>query len=80
MWLHRTTSSAKPSGPWRTCSQRSQVVAGERTDLARVWDIVSQRLGRAPSTLFGVSFLGYLRSKETSGVSPADTPLAVARR
>ena len=35
------------------------VVASERTDLARVWDIVSERLGRAPSTLLGVSFLGY---------------------
>ena len=35
------------------------VVAGERTDLVRVWDTVSQRLGRAPSTLLGVSYLGY---------------------
>jgi enamine deaminase RidA (YjgF/YER057c/UK114 family) len=35
------------------------VVADERADLVRVWDIVSSRLGRAPSTLLGVSFLGY---------------------
>ena len=35
------------------------VVASERTDLVRVWDVVSERLGRAPSTLLGVSFLGY---------------------
>jgi enamine deaminase RidA (YjgF/YER057c/UK114 family) len=35
------------------------VVGEERSDLVRVWDIVSARLGRAPSTLLGVSFLGY---------------------
>jgi enamine deaminase RidA (YjgF/YER057c/UK114 family) len=35
------------------------VVAADRTDLVRVWDVVSARLGRAPSTLLGVSLLGY---------------------
>jgi enamine deaminase RidA (YjgF/YER057c/UK114 family) len=35
------------------------VVAEERSDLVRVWDTVSARLGRAPSTLLGVSLLGY---------------------
>jgi enamine deaminase RidA (YjgF/YER057c/UK114 family) len=35
------------------------VVAGEREDLVRVWNVVSARLGRAPSTLLGVAFLGY---------------------
>jgi enamine deaminase RidA (YjgF/YER057c/UK114 family) len=35
------------------------VVANERADLVRVWEVVSARLGRAPSTLLGVSFLGY---------------------
>jgi enamine deaminase RidA (YjgF/YER057c/UK114 family) len=35
------------------------VVADERADLVRVWDVVTVRLGRAPSTLLGVSFLGY---------------------
>jgi enamine deaminase RidA (YjgF/YER057c/UK114 family) len=35
------------------------VVASDRSDLVRVWDVVSERLGRAPSTLLGVSFLGY---------------------
>jgi enamine deaminase RidA (YjgF/YER057c/UK114 family) len=35
------------------------VIASERNDLVRVWDVVAQRLGRAPSTLLGVSFLGY---------------------
>jgi enamine deaminase RidA (YjgF/YER057c/UK114 family) len=35
------------------------VVADTRSDLGLVWDVVSERLGRAPSTLLGVSFLGY---------------------
>jgi len=35
------------------------VVAEERADLVRVWDVVSARLGRAPSTLLGLSLLGY---------------------
>lgn len=35
------------------------VVASERADLVRVWDVVAAGLGRAPSTLLGVSLLGY---------------------
>jgi enamine deaminase RidA (YjgF/YER057c/UK114 family) len=35
------------------------VVADDRSDLVRVWDVVSARLGRTPSTLLGVSLLGY---------------------
>jgi enamine deaminase RidA (YjgF/YER057c/UK114 family) len=35
------------------------VVGEERADLVRVWDVVSARLGRIPSTLLGVSLLGY---------------------
>jgi enamine deaminase RidA (YjgF/YER057c/UK114 family) len=35
------------------------VVADDRADLVRVWDVVSERLGRAPCTLLGVSLLGY---------------------
>jgi enamine deaminase RidA (YjgF/YER057c/UK114 family) len=35
------------------------VVAEERSDLVRAWTVVSERLGRAPSTLLGVSLLGY---------------------
>ena len=31
----------------------------EALRLVRVWNVVSARLGRAPSTLLGVSFLGY---------------------
>jgi enamine deaminase RidA (YjgF/YER057c/UK114 family) len=35
-------------------------VAGtDRADLVRVWNTVSPRLGRAPSTLLGVALLGY---------------------
>jgi enamine deaminase RidA (YjgF/YER057c/UK114 family) len=35
------------------------VVAERHTDLLRVWDVVAARLGRTPSTLLGVSLLGY---------------------
>ena len=35
------------------------VVGKDRSDLVRVWAVVSERLGRTPSTLVGVSFLGY---------------------
>jgi enamine deaminase RidA (YjgF/YER057c/UK114 family) len=35
------------------------VVAEEREDLVRMWDVVPARLGRAPSTPLCVSFLGY---------------------
>ena len=35
------------------------VVAERQTDLVRVWDVVAERLGRTPSTLLGVSLLGY---------------------
>lgn len=35
------------------------VVARDRADLVRAWEVVAARLGRTPSTLVGVSFLGY---------------------
>jgi enamine deaminase RidA (YjgF/YER057c/UK114 family) len=35
------------------------VVTVDRADLVRVWETVAARLGRAPSTLVGVSLLGY---------------------
>jgi enamine deaminase RidA (YjgF/YER057c/UK114 family) len=35
------------------------VVAKDRRDLVRVWDVASRRIGRTPSTLLGVSLLGY---------------------
>lgn len=35
------------------------VVGRERADLVRVWDIAAPHLDRAPTTLLGVSLLGY---------------------
>ncbi|HZK73876.1 MAG TPA: RidA family protein [Clostridia bacterium] len=35
------------------------VVGKDRSDLVRAWRTVSSRLGRVPSTLVGVSLLGY---------------------
>jgi enamine deaminase RidA (YjgF/YER057c/UK114 family) len=35
------------------------VVAEERGGLVQVWNVVSTRLGLTPSTLLGVSLLGY---------------------
>jgi len=35
------------------------VVASERADLVRAWNVISPHLDRAPTTLLGVSFLGY---------------------
>jgi enamine deaminase RidA (YjgF/YER057c/UK114 family) len=35
------------------------VVGEQRSDLVRVWEVVSGRLGGVPSTLLGVSVLGY---------------------
>ena len=37
------------------------VVASDRSQLTTVWDVVADRLGRAPSTLLGVSMLGWPR-------------------
>src|SRR5690348_6345452 len=35
------------------------VVAEQRSDLVRAWTVIAERLGRTPSTLLGVSLLGY---------------------
>jgi enamine deaminase RidA (YjgF/YER057c/UK114 family) len=35
------------------------VVADKQSDLVRAWSIISERIGRVPSTLLGVSLLGY---------------------
>lgn len=35
------------------------VAANDRSELVRAWDAISPILGRAPSTLLGVSMLGY---------------------
>lgn len=49
-------AGATPAGLVKTTIY---VVGTERRDLVRVWDVVSLRLGRVPSTLLGVAFLGY---------------------
>jgi len=35
------------------------VVASERAELVCVWEVIAESLGRCPSTLVGVSLLGY---------------------
>ncbi len=47
------------SSPGSLLKTTVYVVADERADLVRVWEIVSPELGRAPSTLLGVQYLGY---------------------
>jgi enamine deaminase RidA (YjgF/YER057c/UK114 family) len=47
------------AGPGSLVKTTIYVVADDRADLVRVWDVVSERLGRAPCTLLGVSLLGY---------------------
>ena len=52
------------------------VVCTDRADLIRVWDVVSSRLGRAPSTLLGVTLLGYPdQLVEIEGIAVIDTGL-----
>lgn len=50
------------------------VASTDRADLVRVWDTVSPRLGRAPSTLLGVALLGYPdQLVEIEAIAVADT-------
>jgi enamine deaminase RidA (YjgF/YER057c/UK114 family) len=46
-------------GPGSLVKTTVFVVARERADLIRVWEPVAARLGRVPSSLVGVSLLGY---------------------
>jgi enamine deaminase RidA (YjgF/YER057c/UK114 family) len=48
-------------GPESLLKTTVYVVAGEQSDLVRAWDVVAKGLGdaRPPSTLLGVSTLGY---------------------
>ena len=50
---------AAEAGPDDVLKTTVYVVATDRTDLVRAWAVVAERLGRAPSTLLGVSMLGY---------------------
>jgi enamine deaminase RidA (YjgF/YER057c/UK114 family) len=54
-----TALEARAVGPEALLKTTIFVVAHDRADLVSVWDVVSGRLGRAPSTLLGVSLLGY---------------------
>jgi enamine deaminase RidA (YjgF/YER057c/UK114 family) len=58
--LFATLDSAGAS-PAQVLKTTLFVVAGERQDLARAWNVVQARFGpvHPPSTLLGVSFLGY---------------------
>jgi enamine deaminase RidA (YjgF/YER057c/UK114 family) len=47
------------TGPESLLKTTVYVVADGRADLVCVWDVVAERLGRVPSTLLGVSLLGY---------------------
>jgi enamine deaminase RidA (YjgF/YER057c/UK114 family) len=55
------TLSAADSSLEQVLKTTVYVAGGDRTDLLRVWDVVEERFGEArpPSTLLGVSFLGY---------------------
>jgi enamine deaminase RidA (YjgF/YER057c/UK114 family) len=67
--------AAAGSGPESLLKTTVYVVAGERSDLVRVWNVVAQRLGRAPSTLLGVSFLGYAdQLVEIEAIAVVDSP------
>jgi enamine deaminase RidA (YjgF/YER057c/UK114 family) len=49
------------SGPEQLLKTTIYVVAGERSELVRVWNVIAEGLGpaRPPSTLLGVALLGY---------------------
>jgi enamine deaminase RidA (YjgF/YER057c/UK114 family) len=55
------TLEAARSGPELVLKTTLYVVAGDRADLVRVWNVVADRLAplRPPSTLLGVAMLGY---------------------
>jgi enamine deaminase RidA (YjgF/YER057c/UK114 family) len=53
--------AAADSGPEQILKTTIYVVASERAELARVWNVIAEGLGaaRPPSTLLGVALLGY---------------------
>jgi enamine deaminase RidA (YjgF/YER057c/UK114 family) len=51
--------AAAGAGPEDIIKTTIYVATQDRSDLVRAWDVVSARLGSAPSTLLGVSVLGY---------------------
>ncbi len=50
---------AAGAGPDLLLKVTIYVVASERADLVRVWNVVRKPLSDAPNTLLGVSMLGY---------------------
>jgi enamine deaminase RidA (YjgF/YER057c/UK114 family) len=55
------TLAAANSGPELVLKTTVYVVASERSELVRVWNLVAARFGspKPPSTLLGVAMLGY---------------------
>jgi enamine deaminase RidA (YjgF/YER057c/UK114 family) len=56
-----TVLAAAGSGPEQVLKTTVYVVAAERSELVRAWDVIAAGFGdaRPPSTLLGVSMLGY---------------------
>lgn len=55
------TLAAAGSGPAQVLKTTVYVVARDRSELLRVWNVIAEGFGRAkpPSTLLGVAMLGY---------------------
>lgn len=55
------TLAAAGADPALVLKTTVYVVAGERSDLVRVWNVIAESFGdaRPPSTLLGVAMLGY---------------------
>lgn len=56
-----TTPREASHAPAARSSSAALVVAGDRSDLVRVWNVIAEGVGtaRPPSTLLGVAMLGY---------------------
>jgi enamine deaminase RidA (YjgF/YER057c/UK114 family) len=70
--------AAAGSGPDQVLKTTVYVVAGDRSELVRVWNVIADGFGpaRPPSTLLGVAMLGYtdqLVEIEAVAVSGAET-------
>jgi enamine deaminase RidA (YjgF/YER057c/UK114 family) len=71
--------AAADSSPAQVLKTTIYVVAGDRSELVRVWNVVAERLrpARPPSTLLGVALLGYpeqLVEIEAVALSGANAP------
>jgi enamine deaminase RidA (YjgF/YER057c/UK114 family) len=71
------TLAAAGSAPDRVLKTTVYVVASERSDLVRAWNVVKVGFGELdpPSTLLGVGFLGYAdQLVEIEAIATAGTP------